>query len=128
MANKFHQAITFRGFTLKATEPVGIRAAVDPGTTSLYDGLLLLSNNHPVPLHVPTLASKNPQKFVENHDDRQQTRRNRYFGLSQKALDLKMHTGDDVMIVFRNADKKNFSVVTTSADLKFDPAHDLLNL
>ena len=121
MANKLTTAISFQGFSLKSTEASGFRLASDPGETSVYDGLLLLNHKNPAPLHLPKPSKKHVQKFIDEPDKRQQTRRSRYYGLAQKADDLKNLIGDEVMIVFRNADRGNFSVITTSPNLTFNP-------
>ena len=42
-------------------------------------------------------------------------------GIATKAMDIKTTKGEEVMIVFRNADRRNYSVITTSPDLTFNP-------
>ena len=89
MANRLTTALTKQGFVLKATDPSGSHSAVDPGKTALYDGLLLLNNNHPAPLHIPKPAKIGEQLFITDQDAGQQACPNRYFGLALKAGDLK---------------------------------------
>ena len=65
-----------------------IVAATDPGETAVYDGLLLLNNNTPSPLHLPKHAKKHEQKFIEDANNCQQTRRGRYFGMATNSKEV----------------------------------------
>ena len=76
MANKLCDAIKNRDFVLKGTEPFRNRAAVNVGNLCVYDGLVLLNNNVPVPLHIPIDPKNGAQDFVVDANTRQQKRRN----------------------------------------------------
>ena len=108
-------------FSLMATKGSALHNASAPSQVSGYDGLQLINDPESRPLMFPPQPKKKEQAFQTDSADRQEARRNRYLGLATKAMDLKSLCGDEVMIVFKNADKVSFSVFTTLTDLTFNP-------
>ena len=106
-------SISFRGMVMTSTAPVAKGAAVAPSSVEVVDVLA----GRPV-----RPSNTTEGRFVDQNDKRQESRRAEYNGFVKKMEDLKLKTGDEVMVVLYNADRQCHYVISSDPGiLSYDP-------